>query len=575
MKLGGRIVLALVVLLVLIVLIVPFFVNANEFRPMLETQLTKSLGRQVHVGNLSLSLFTGSVSADDLSIADDPSFSQAPFLRAQSLKIGVDLWPLIFSHRLNVRALTIQQPQIVLLQKQSGDWNYSTLGASPENAAPSHAGMTEKPAPNRAAKEAPEPAAAPKSAAPPEAEPSPEAAQNFSVSVNLVKVSGGRISQGMLNSRLKPIVLENLNAQLENFSATSEFPFSLSATVVGGGSIELKGKAGPINPAGTEFTPLNAGLKVTELNVAGSGVAQTMPGLAGVISLNATLASNGTDAQLKGRVIAEHLKLAPSGVPANPAVQFDFALDNDLRKHSGTLSQGGILIGKAAASLTGTYAQRGEITQLNMHLTAGSMSVPELGQMLPALGIKLPSGSTLQSGTANMNLNSVGPTTALVTTGTVGLADTVLAGFNLGGKMSTLQTLAGIKSSPDTDVQKFLAQLRAAPDGITVQSLDLVVAGIGEITGSGTISPQNALNFHMLAKMQGSGAVAVLGRAGSGGIPFFITGTTADPQFQPDVKGMASQTLRNLGGNMGNLGNTGSLGKAAQGVLGGLFSKKK
>jgi AsmA protein len=47
------------------------------------------------VGNLHLSLLSGSVAADDLSIADDPSFSQQPFIKAKDLKVGVELIPLI------------------------------------------------------------------------------------------------------------------------------------------------------------------------------------------------------------------------------------------------------------------------------------------------------------------------------------------------------------------------------------------------------------------------------------------------------------------------------------------------
>ena len=77
--------------LILIAIIIPLFINANSFRPKLESDLSSALGRQVKVGNLSLSLFSGSVKADDISIADDPSFSQTPFVQAKSLKVGVEI----------------------------------------------------------------------------------------------------------------------------------------------------------------------------------------------------------------------------------------------------------------------------------------------------------------------------------------------------------------------------------------------------------------------------------------------------------------------------------------------------
>src|SRR5213079_2152298 len=107
----------------------PFLVNINQFRPMLEYSLSSALGREVSVGNLKLALLSGRVGADDLSIADDPAFSRTPFLRAKSLKVNVEIAPLVFSSKLNVTGLTIDEPEIVLLQSDSGDWNFSSLGA--------------------------------------------------------------------------------------------------------------------------------------------------------------------------------------------------------------------------------------------------------------------------------------------------------------------------------------------------------------------------------------------------------------------------------------------------------------
>src|SRR5277367_2051502 len=92
----------LVAVLLVIAIAVPFFVDANTFRPKLESELSDALGRPVRVGNLRLSLFSGGVSADDISIADDPAFSESPFVQAKSLKVGVELIPLIFSKTLNV-----------------------------------------------------------------------------------------------------------------------------------------------------------------------------------------------------------------------------------------------------------------------------------------------------------------------------------------------------------------------------------------------------------------------------------------------------------------------------------------
>jgi AsmA protein len=93
----ARIAVVLVALLVVAVAVLPFLISANQFRPMVESHLTKALGRKVTVGNLKLSLLSGGVSADELTIAEDPAFGKADFVRARSLKLGVELKPLIFT----------------------------------------------------------------------------------------------------------------------------------------------------------------------------------------------------------------------------------------------------------------------------------------------------------------------------------------------------------------------------------------------------------------------------------------------------------------------------------------------
>src|SRR5579872_3593283 len=62
-----------IALLIVIALALPFLIDVNRFRPQIEAQASSALGRQVNVGSLSLSLISGSVVADDISIADDPA----------------------------------------------------------------------------------------------------------------------------------------------------------------------------------------------------------------------------------------------------------------------------------------------------------------------------------------------------------------------------------------------------------------------------------------------------------------------------------------------------------------------
>jgi len=79
-------------IVVLLLLAVSLFVDANRFRPMLESRLSAALAREVHVGDLKLSLISGGVAASNLTIADDPAYRRDTFLSAKSLRVGVEIW---------------------------------------------------------------------------------------------------------------------------------------------------------------------------------------------------------------------------------------------------------------------------------------------------------------------------------------------------------------------------------------------------------------------------------------------------------------------------------------------------
>src|SRR5258706_14961205 len=136
MKHALRWIAIVVALLVLIALALPFLIDANQFRPRLEAALTQALAREVRLGDLKLSILSGGVAAADLTIADDPAFSKTPFIQAKSLKVGVELQPLIFSKKLNVTRVEIEGPEIDLIQSDTGTWNFATLGAKSSTPAP-------------------------------------------------------------------------------------------------------------------------------------------------------------------------------------------------------------------------------------------------------------------------------------------------------------------------------------------------------------------------------------------------------------------------------------------------------
>jgi len=535
-----------VAVLIVILIAIPFLINVNSFRPKIESTASEALGRKVTVGNLGLSLLTGSVTADNIAIAEDSAFGTSPFVTAKSLKVGVEIWPLITSKELHVTEITLKEPQITLLKTAAGKWNFSSLGANASKAPaqPSSSG----------------------SAAP------------GNLSVNKLSVSDGKLIVGKANSSAKPQVYEQVDITVSDFSPTSQFPFELKAKLPAGGAANISGKAGPINATDAAKTPFEAKVKVDNMDILASGFIDPASGIAGLANFDGTLNSNGSTAKAVGTFTGNKLKFSPKGTPAPKTVVIKHTVDVDLDNNSGNITQGDVSVGKAVAHLTGSFKTQGETQVLNMKLNAPNMPVEELEAMLPALGVVLPSGSQLKGGTLSADLGITGPIDKLVITGPVKLSNTKLAGFDLGQKLGALSTFAGKSvSNPDTTIENFSTNARVAPEGTRADNLNLTVPAIGVITGSGTVSPAGALDFKMIADLKGGMAGGLTQVASGGkGIAFSITGTTSKPEFMPDVKGLATGLA---GGALNGALNGGKVGGVKTNdtvnALGGLLGKKK
>lgn len=567
MKRALRVTLIVIGILVVVLLVVPFLIPVNQFRPTIEEKASAALGRQVQLGNLSLSLISGSLSAENLSIGDDPKFSSSPFLTAKSLKVGVEILPLIFSKTLSVTGVIIDSPQVTLLHNPAGDWNFSSLGGS-------EAKSQAKQAPSKTPS-------------------TPSAAADLSI--KKLELTNGSIIVGATNSQ-KRSTYDHVNISASDVSITSRFPVKVTADLPAGGKFKLDGNAGPVDQADTSLTPLDAKLNVSSLNLASTGFLDSSAGLSGIVDLDGALASQGGLAETKGTARLSKALLVAGGSPAGVPVTVDFNTKYNLRRNTGVLNPSVLKIGNAAAHLNGTYDTTGEATAVKINLNAKDMPAKDLQAFLPALGINLPTGASLAAGTLNADLNITGPTNKLVTTGNVGLFNGKLAGFDLGSKMSAIATLAGVKTGKDLDIEKITSNLRMAPDGLRADNFQAVLPAVGSMVGAGTIDSKNNLDFKMAATLAtssiaGSAASPVTATAGllgklSGGgcktttIPFLIAGTTADPKFVPDVGGIASSMLKSQLGCAGGI-TTGASQQQQQNpnnaidALSGLFKKKK
>src|SRR5262249_47980160 len=187
---------------------------------------------------------------EDVSIADDPAFSAAPFVTARSLKAGVELMPLILSRSLRVESFVLDEPAVVLLRSSSGAWNFSSLGA----------------------------AASAKSS-----DSSASSSAAMGVLVRKLAMRRGQLTVATRGSKTPPRVYRAVSLDASDLSYTSEFPFRLRASTPGGGTVTLDGKAGPIDAKDAADTPVNAKLDVKHLDLAATGFIDPTSGLAGLV----------------------------------------------------------------------------------------------------------------------------------------------------------------------------------------------------------------------------------------------------------------------------------------------------
>ncbi len=454
------------------------------------------------------------------------------------------------------------------------------------------------------------------------------------LSVDDAEIRNGAVTLTTAGQSGAPAVYQQINAKVTNITPKSWSPFNASAQLPGGGSLNANGKAGPFNQDSNASTPVDATISLKHVELETSGVLAPDAGISGMADLQAQVRSNGQTLNATGTAHVDGIKLAKNGRPSAKPVEVQFAVAQDERAMTGNIQHAVISIGRAVINLAGTYQSSGPTTAINMKVNGQALPIDELEAFLPALGIQLPQGSRLQGGTVTTSLTVSGSTASPVLSGPVRLDNTQLAGFDLGSKLQTLSRLTGGRigsaTGSGTNIRYLSMDVQEAGGALRTDKIAAEVAGLGTATGAGSISAAKALNYNVLLKLTGltaggaapaqsapaasgtagtvaglaSGLSGLLGGAGGGagknlsaisglaggalksGIPVAIGGTTSNPTFTPDVRGLAlglgtsaAQGFINnkTGGNKSN-GNTPAgnvVGDPLKNALGGLLGKHK
>lgn len=517
-----KVAVAAVALFVLALILIPFLVNAETFRPKLEDQLSRAMGRKISLGHLAFSLLSGSLVAENISIDDDPAFSTSPFVEAKSLSIGVELGPLLLHRQVRITKLTVDSPTIHLISKQNGVWNFSDLGTPASTSAP-------------------------------------ESQNDFpDLAVGEFKITGGTATVASLPASGEPFAYTEINLAVQQFSFLKSFPFQLSTQLPGAGTFSLNGNAGPVSPKNAANTPFKAILQLKHFDPLAAGVIALGSGISLVLDLDAQLASDGATLTSTGKIQAARLQLSRFGSPAPNPIDIDYVASHDFDARTGNVSDMAILAGSTVVHVKGGYRITPQAILLDLHLDAPSLPVDQLEELLPSVGVKVPRGSSLKGGTLTTKLAISGPATAVTLIGPVEIDNTQLAGFDLGSKIEGLNPFGSNGSG--TSIQTLRADVNSTPQATTLTNIYANLPQIGTASGSGIVSPSGSLDFNLKAKFSpgtGVGAIASQAQTAIGnllggfsplksrvtavadnGIPLTISGTASNPLIRANLKAM-------------------------------------
>jgi AsmA protein len=119
----------LVALVLLSLLIIPQFVDVQQYKPEIEKRVSEATGRPFTLGgDLGLSLFPWvGLSFSDLHLGNPPGFKEKDLVAVKSFEVRVKLIPLLFKD-IQVKRFILEGPRIVLERRKDGRGNWEGMG---------------------------------------------------------------------------------------------------------------------------------------------------------------------------------------------------------------------------------------------------------------------------------------------------------------------------------------------------------------------------------------------------------------------------------------------------------------
>ena len=393
--------------------------DVNRYRSTIQSTLQTRLGRTVALGEMHLSFFPPRFRVQNISIGDDPRFSnQQPFVQAQELDVSVRLLPLL-RKSVQIDSLELKRPSVELIRNRKGGWNFASLGENPEATKSAH-GESPSKATNQE----------PPSSTPPAPKPAP-AQDQFALA--RLKITDGQIAVTDLEGKNPRTVYDHIDVTLRDFAPGAPFSFDAAAHLPGPGNQEarLEGKGGPIAQDQLAATPFHGILKLKQVGIAGLAKFLNSPAFAntdGILSGETKIDSESGKLAVNGQINIQNPRVR--GVDLGYPVTAQYELTDDIGADSITVRSILLKLGPTPLEISGTVNTKPTPAQIDLTLKASNVAVDELARMAAATGTVLPS-ETKVTGTASANIRARGSTDNPALSGTLAARNLQLTGKDI------------------------------------------------------------------------------------------------------------------------------------------------
>lgn len=262
-------------LLLMLVMVVPAFVDLGRFKRTYLPLVEDALHRRVDVDEVRLSLVpTPSIKLSKLKVSDTPTFPDNDFFAVQQVQLRLKFWPL-FRGRFEITELVLERPIFNLLKQTDGTFNYSDIARKKSPAA--------------------EPRELKKRIAVPK---TPETPALPLLIPARMRINGGQLN--IITAGRKSVRIDGIALSMQDFSSDQAFPYSASFDYPGLKTISLNGQLDYQEEQATLKLKSNR-LKVRDLTLPLEG---SVSNLSSVPRLDLRLADENTDAKTVFQILS-------------------------------------------------------------------------------------------------------------------------------------------------------------------------------------------------------------------------------------------------------------------------------